>query len=170
MLARVLAMALCLSVCVCRFSIETSTYPTLYYKEIQVRLKRCTSLCNFAPNSGLRKFRHGISIVEACYQLGLRQVDAQSVINWDVVGQLTGQYLRAPTLDHCSLSHRSSSSVYSAILSRGSISDSMFRELGSSKPDALQSVNMLMCAVYFGIGLLWHVAEKMTKHDLWRGC
>ena len=112
MLARVLAMALCLSVCVCRFSIETSTYPTLYYKEIQVRLKRCTSLCNFAPNSGLRKFRHGISIVEACYQLGLRQVDAQSVINWDVVGQLTGQYLRAPTLDHCSLSHRSSSSVY----------------------------------------------------------
>ena len=34
--------------------------------------------------------------------------------------------LRAPALDHCSLSHRSSSSVYSTILSRGSISDSCY--------------------------------------------
>ena len=47
-----------------------------------------TSLWNFAPNSGLRKFRHGISIVEARYQLCSRKVDAQSVINWAVVGQL----------------------------------------------------------------------------------
>ena len=28
-----------------------------------------------------------ISIVEACYQLSSRKVDAQSVINWSVVGQ-----------------------------------------------------------------------------------
>jgi len=38
-------------------------------------------------NSGLRKFRHGISIVETCYQLSSRKVDAHSVINWTVVGQ-----------------------------------------------------------------------------------
>ena len=41
------------------------------------------------------------------------------MINWIVVGQLSRQYLRAPTLDHCSLSHRSSSSVCSTISSRG---------------------------------------------------
>jgi len=69
-----------------------------------------TSLWNFVVNSGLRKFRHGISIVKTCYQLSSRKVDAPSVINWAVVGQLT------PTLDHYSLSHRSSSAVYSTIL------------------------------------------------------
>jgi len=53
-------------------------------------------------------------------------VDAQSVINSAVVGQLSWQYLRAPTLDRCSLSQRSWSSVYSIVLSRGSISDSWY--------------------------------------------
>ena len=53
-------------------------------------------------------------------------MDAQSVINWTVVGQLSWQYLRAPTLDRCSLSHRSLGSVYSTILSRGSVSDSWY--------------------------------------------
>jgi len=48
-----------------------------------------TSLWNFFLNSGLRKFRHGVSIVETCYQLSSRKVDAQSVINWAVVGQLS---------------------------------------------------------------------------------
>jgi len=48
-----------------------------------------TSLWNFVLNSGLRKFRHSISIVETCYQLSSRKVDAQSVINWAVVGQLS---------------------------------------------------------------------------------
>ena len=57
-------------------------------------------------------------MVEACYQLSSRKVDAQSMINWTVVGLLSRQYLRAPTLDHCSLSPRSSSSVYSVIPSR----------------------------------------------------
>jgi len=32
---------------------------------------------------------YGILIVEMCYQLSLTQVDAQSMINWSVVGQLT---------------------------------------------------------------------------------
>ena len=48
-----------------------------------------SSLWNFVLNSGLRKFRHGISIVETCYQLSSRKVDAQSVINWTVFGQLS---------------------------------------------------------------------------------
>jgi len=41
-----------------------------------------TSFWNLVPKSGLRKFRHGISIVETCYKLSSRKVDAQSVINW----------------------------------------------------------------------------------------
>jgi len=48
-----------------------------------------TSFWNFVLNSGLKKFRHGISIVETCYQLNSKKVDAQSVINWAVVGQLS---------------------------------------------------------------------------------
>ena len=89
-------------------------------------LQKGTSLWNFFPNSGLWKFRHIMSIVEARYQLNLRNVNAHSVINWTVVGQLSWQYLPARTLDHCSLSHRSSSSVRSTILSPGSIGDSWY--------------------------------------------
>jgi len=44
-----------------------------------------TSFWNFTLNSGLRKFRH----LEACYQLSSRKVDAHSVMNWAVVGQLS---------------------------------------------------------------------------------
>jgi len=71
-------------------------------------------------------FRHGISIVKKWYQLSSRKADAQSVINWTVVGQLSWQYRRAPTIDCCSLSQWSSSSVYSTIQSRGFISDSWY--------------------------------------------
>jgi len=48
-----------------------------------------TSLWNFVLNSWLGKFSHGISIVETCYQLSSRKMDAQSVINRAVVGQLS---------------------------------------------------------------------------------
>ena len=48
-----------------------------------------TSFSYFFRKSGLRKFRQGISIVEACYQLSSRKMDAQRVINWAVVGQLS---------------------------------------------------------------------------------
>jgi len=97
-------------------------------KEIRLfpKIRTLTSLWNFVLNSGVRKFRHGISIVETCYRLSSRKVDAQSVINWTVVCQLSRWYLRAPTLDRCSLSHRSSSAVYSMILSHRSISDSWY--------------------------------------------
>jgi len=80
--------------------------PTLCYKEIRVPPKnKGTSLLNFAPNCGLWKFRHDRSIVETCYQLSSTKVDAQSVINWTVVGQLSWQYLRAPTVDGCVVYH-----------------------------------------------------------------
>jgi len=100
----VLAMGLCLRPSVTsRSSIETDeriglvfgmgasfdlSYTVLYGNSCTFKNKG-TSLWNFAPNFGLRKFRHGISIVEACYQLSSRKVDAQSVINWTVVGQLS---------------------------------------------------------------------------------
>ena len=59
-----------------------------------------TSLWNFVLNSRLRKFRHGISIVEKCCQLSSRKVDAQSVINWAVVGQVdnTSELGRSTTI------------------------------------------------------------------------
>ena len=66
------------------------TRPTLCKKGNSVISKnKGTSLWNFVLNSGLRKLRHGISIVETCYQLSSRKVDAQNVINWAVVGQLS---------------------------------------------------------------------------------
>ena len=70
-----------------------------------------------------------------CCQLSSTKADAQSVINWAVVGQVSWQYLRAPTLECCSLSQRSSSSVYSTIKSRGFISDSgyLFFSLHASR-------------------------------------
>jgi len=48
-----------------------------------------TSLWNFVLKSRHWKFHHGISIIKMCYQLCSRKVDAQSVINWAVVGQLS---------------------------------------------------------------------------------
>jgi len=48
-----------------------------------------TSLCNFVPNSGLGKLCFGISIVETYYRLSWRKMDAPSVINWTVLGQLS---------------------------------------------------------------------------------
>ena len=49
-----------------------------------------TSFWNFVQNSGLAQFCSGISIVETCYRLSSRKVDAHthSVINWAVVGRL----------------------------------------------------------------------------------
>jgi len=115
MLARVLAMALCLSVCArlsvtSRSSIETderielflarelpSTHPTLCSEEIRVSPK--TRVLPSGTLSQTLDFKNsfGISIVETCYRLRSRKVDAQSVINWTVVDQ-RWQYLRAPTL------------------------------------------------------------------------
>jgi len=49
-----------------------------------------TFLWNFVRN--YRKFCFGISIVETCYRLSLKKVDAQSVINWTVVDKLIAKF------------------------------------------------------------------------------
>jgi len=101
MLARVLAMARCLSVSVTsRCSIKTvgqielvfGNFLRLIHQWVVTKfryLNKGTSIWNFVLNSGLRKFRHGISIVETCYQLSSTKVDAQRVINWTVFGHLS---------------------------------------------------------------------------------
>jgi len=112
-----------------------------------------TSLWNFVLNSGLRKFCYDISIVETCYQLSSRIVDAHSVIDWTVVGQLSRWYLRAPTLDHYSLSHRSSSAVYSTILSHG-----FYRQLIRGSGLVVQVVSALLRGNWQDFN--WHDASR----------
>jgi len=98
MLARVLSMAVCLSVChksvFCRegwtdwfgFCHGGFLWSALHCaaKKFRYLQKLYLFLWNFYLNFGLRKLRHGISIAETCHQLNLRKVDAQSVINWTV--------------------------------------------------------------------------------------
>ena len=118
MLARVIAVDLCLSVRVCLSQVGVlskgmnglicflargllSTSPVLWFKEICVSTKiRVLTIRNFVPKSGLRKFCFSRSVVETCYRLSSTKVDAQSVINWTVVDQLSWQYIRAPTIVH----------------------------------------------------------------------
>jgi len=56
---------------------------TLCCKEIQIFTKIRVLSSGILEYSGLRKFRHGISVVETCYELSLRKVDTQ--VNWTVV-------------------------------------------------------------------------------------
>jgi len=73
------------------FGMRASFHPhyTVLKGNSVISKNKGTSLWNFVLNSGLRKFRQGILIVETCYQLSSRKVDALSVINWAVVGQLS---------------------------------------------------------------------------------
>ena len=61
----------------------------------------------------------GISTDETCYQLSLRKVDAQSVINWTVVGHLVDNI---PEL-RCSITE-----VYDS--DRQALSTALFRRTG----------------------------------------
>jgi len=107
MIAWVLAMALCMCLYLSQvsvlskrielgFGMEASIH--LYYTVLKgnsrVFKNKDTSLWNFVPNSDLGNF---------CYRLSPITMDAQGVINWSIVGQVSWQYLRAPTLDRCSL-------------------------------------------------------------------
>jgi len=101
MLAHVLAMALCLSVCPSQVGVLSKRFwngcffrPILHcvitkFEYLEKNKGRPTSPWNVVLNSGVGKFCHGISIVEMCYQLSSKKVDARSVINWTVVGQLS---------------------------------------------------------------------------------
>jgi len=59
------------------------------YRNLGISKNKGTSLWKFAPNSAFRKFHHSISIVKVCYQLSSRKVDAPSIINWAILGQLS---------------------------------------------------------------------------------
>ena len=102
-----LAMALCLSVCVCvchksvfcrngwmnpdGFSHERFLPPILHLLKGNLGIFKIkgTSDWKFIRNSGLWKFCFGVWIIETCYRLRSTTVDAHSVINWTVVGQLS---------------------------------------------------------------------------------
>ena len=60
--------------------------PVLYcdVRKLSYLQNNGTSLLNFFLNSGLKKLRHGVSIVETCCRLSSSKADAQSVINWTV--------------------------------------------------------------------------------------
>jgi len=77
-----------------RASFHTSY--TVLKGNLGISKNKGTSFWNFGPNS--HKFCFGILILETCYRLSLRKMDAQSMINGTVVSQLSLQYLRAPTL------------------------------------------------------------------------
>ena len=73
------------------FGLRASFHPsyTVLKGNSVISKNKGISLWNFVLKSWLRKFRHGISIDKTCYQLSSRKVDAQSVINWAVVGQIS---------------------------------------------------------------------------------
>ena len=75
-----------------------------------------TPTWNFFRNSGLRKFRQGTLIVERAIKLARERWRRSERDKLDRC--LSTELIiifRAPTLDHCSLSLRLSSSVYSTI-------------------------------------------------------
>ena len=126
MLAQVVAIALRL----CQCSVEVDgliklVFGNTVFKEIQVSTKirvltsgilsKTPDLENFSL--AYRSSRCVIDLVEK----GGRSY----VINWTVIGQLSRQYLRAPTVDRCSLS-RDRQALSTARWSRGSISDSWY--------------------------------------------
>jgi len=104
--ARVLAMALCLSVCLSQVVVLSKRTGAsgwiffgkgasivLFYAALRensgLSESKGTSLWNFVLHSGIRKFHHNTPIVETCYQLSSATVDALRVINWTIVGQLS---------------------------------------------------------------------------------
>ena len=115
--AGTIATAPCLSVCLSQVGVLSkrinesgwflacelpSTCLTLCHKKIQVSSKVRVGLLPSGTLLQTLDSRYRISIVEACYQFSSRKVDAQSVINWTVVGQLsienTSQLQRSTTV------------------------------------------------------------------------
>ena len=76
---------------------------TVFYANSGIYKNKGTSIWDFFSKLWTFKIPPRQIDRRACYQLSLTKVDPQSVINWTVVGQLSWQYLRPPTLDHCSL-------------------------------------------------------------------
>jgi len=93
-------MTLCPSVCVCLSVI--SRCPVEMDGRIELFLHEGSSVCIYTVSTKIRELSSrnlcqiadlknlfGKSIVETCYRLSSRKLDAQSVINWTVVGQLS---------------------------------------------------------------------------------
>ena len=153
-LARLLAVALCLSVCPSQVVLSKWHDGSSWFwrggfvqVSTEIRVLPCGT---FIVNYGLIKFRHGISIVETCYHFSSRKVDADSVINWTVVGQLSWHHLPAPTLDRLSQ------------WSRRSISDSwylLYNRFSCWK-------GTLRCSALCGILVMLFLGETDVK-NLW---
>jgi len=103
------------------------TYPTLFEKEIRVSPKMRVLPAGTLPKTpDIESFALAYrSSKGASHQLSSTKMDAQRVINWTVFCQPADNTseLRRST---ASLSQWSSSSVFSTIPSRGSISDSWY--------------------------------------------
>ena len=93
-------MTLCPSVCVCLSVI--SHCPVEMDGRIELFLHEGSSVCIYTVSTKIRELSSrnlcqtadlknffGKSIVETCYRLSSRKLDAQSVINWTVVSQLS---------------------------------------------------------------------------------
>ena len=70
----------------------SSTYPTLFYKYIRVSPKQGSPLLKYVQFSGLRKFRHGKSIV-----LSTKLVNGRAC--WTHSRRLTRRQCNAPSVD-----------------------------------------------------------------------
>ena len=111
------------------FGVKTFFRPVLHcaLRKFRYLQNKGTFLWNFFLNFGLRKFRHGISIVERAINLA---GESSSVSERDKPDSRWSTKLIIPPSSDArplySLSQRSPSSVYGTILSRGSICDSRY--------------------------------------------
>ena len=86
---------------------------TVLKRNLRIFKNKGTSPWHFVPNSGLISPRHIDR--RPCYQLSLRKVDAQSVIYWTVVGQLSWQCLRPLAGDRAYHSNRKASLQHDSV-------------------------------------------------------
>ena len=168
MLARILAMALSVCVCLCLPQVGVlskrldesgwllareflSTSHALCFKEIQGRSEiRVLLSGTFLQSPEFKKCRHSISIVEACYQLSCRKVDAQSVINWTADYVLIVRRCLCGCVKHAL---KTSSSVLTrASVSRhiGSVTDTTTVETCLTNKIAVSSLHLSSAVAYIG--------------------
>jgi len=99
-----------------------STSPTLVlYGNSGIYKNKCTSLWDLVLNSSLRKFHHGISMVETCYQLNLTKVDSEL---YKLDHRWSTKLTRPSTVQSTPSYHSDHQAAYSTVLSCGSICDS----------------------------------------------
>ena len=82
-----------------------SSYPTVCFKKIPISptLAVLRSLWNVVPSSGLRKFRHGISIVVVTLDAQRDKLDRRSSTKLTVPATVDGEFFVDLCLQHDSL-------------------------------------------------------------------